>query len=205
MELVRCGANPHLLTGALCAVAKGAVARYGAALLHMDAFRPDFEASAISMDEHEAARAVGQVRAQGAAVPLRPGHHGAVRPARGSERHDVGAPRHQLLPLRAAEHQPHEVAHQRRGGHRLHREDPQLQGARLQPRASHLLRPAGAQGHGPGPERAADRERAGGHFLPPRQVLPRPHRHPHDHRTPRRVAGAHGRPRPPRCASSTAA
>ncbi|KAE9022967.1 hypothetical protein PR003_g12230 [Phytophthora rubi] len=51
MDIVRCGANPHLITGVLSAVAKTAVARHGAALLHMNAFRPDFETDAISMDE----------------------------------------------------------------------------------------------------------------------------------------------------------
>ncbi|ETI45915.1 hypothetical protein F443_09625 [Phytophthora nicotianae P1569] len=51
MELVRRSANPHLLSGVLSTVAKTAVARHGAALLHMDAFRADFEANAISMDE----------------------------------------------------------------------------------------------------------------------------------------------------------
>ncbi|POM73018.1 Hypothetical protein PHPALM_10178, partial [Phytophthora palmivora] len=51
MEIVRRGVNPHLLSGVLATVAKTVVARHGAALLHMDAFRADFEASAISMDE----------------------------------------------------------------------------------------------------------------------------------------------------------
>ncbi|OWY90399.1 Pyruvate dehydrogenase [Phytophthora megakarya] len=51
MEIVRCSANSHLLSTALSTVAKTTVARHGAALLHMDAFRADFEASAITMDE----------------------------------------------------------------------------------------------------------------------------------------------------------
>ncbi|KAG7389566.1 [Pyruvate dehydrogenase (acetyl-transferring)] kinase isozyme 4 [Phytophthora pseudosyringae] len=46
MEIVRCGASPHVLSRVLTAGA-----RHGAALLHMDAFRADFEASAMSMDE----------------------------------------------------------------------------------------------------------------------------------------------------------
>ncbi|KAL3656880.1 hypothetical protein V7S43_018220 [Phytophthora oleae] len=51
MEIVRSCINPHLLSGVLATVAKTTVARHGSALLHMDAFRSDFESSAISMDE----------------------------------------------------------------------------------------------------------------------------------------------------------
>ncbi|KAG3025257.1 hypothetical protein JG687_00007197 [Phytophthora cactorum] len=51
MEIVRRSANTHLLSGVLSVVAKTTVTRHGAALLHMDTFRADFEANAISMDE----------------------------------------------------------------------------------------------------------------------------------------------------------
>uniref|UniRef100_H3GK05 Protein-serine/threonine kinase n=1 Tax=Phytophthora ramorum TaxID=164328 RepID=H3GK05_PHYRM len=51
MEIVRCGANPHLLSGVFTAVAKTAIARHGCSLLHLNAFQPDFEPGAISMDE----------------------------------------------------------------------------------------------------------------------------------------------------------
>ncbi|KAG7396196.1 [Pyruvate dehydrogenase (acetyl-transferring)] kinase isozyme 4 [Phytophthora boehmeriae] len=52
MELLsRCQVNPHLLSGMLGTVAKTAVARQGAALLHLNAVRSDFETDAMSMDQ----------------------------------------------------------------------------------------------------------------------------------------------------------